>query len=90
MSLRSRPKEDLVATEQTLDPANDGLVILPDGTKYVSSVGNGTIARIRVGRPPELVASGIPGAASICHDSRRNRIIVPMNNGNALAFVELN
>ncbi len=84
------PEGRLVATEQTLDPANDGLVILPDGTKYVSSVGNGTIARIRVGRPPELVASGIPGAASICHDSRRNRIIVPMNNGNALAFVELN
>ncbi len=80
---------ELLDTERTLDPVNDGLVILPDGTKYVSSVGNGTIARIRPGRSAELVASGIPSAASICYDPSRNRIIVPMNSANALAFVEL-
>ena len=84
------PDGELLATEETLDPVNDGLVILPDGTKYVSSVGNGTIARIRLGEAPELVASGIPSAASICYDSRRNRIIAPMNSGNALAIVQLN
>jgi len=81
---------ELLATEETLDSANDGLVILPDGTKYVSSVGSGTIARIRPGGSPELVASGIPSAASICYDAMRNRIIVPMNGGNALAIVQLN
>ena len=80
---------ELLATEQSLDPGNDGLVILPDGTKYVSSVREGTIAVIRPGQPPELVASGIPSAASICYDPTRNRIIVPMNNANAIAFVEL-
>ena len=69
---------ELLATEETLDPANDGLVILPDGTKYVSSVGSGTIARIRPGGSPELVASGIPSAASICYNEMRNRVIAPI------------
>ena len=83
------PAGELIRTEQTLDPLNDGLVILADGTKYVSSVGRGTIARIRPGAQPELVASGIPSAASMCYDPTRDRLIVPMNNWNALAFVEL-
>lgn len=79
----------LLRTESSLDSVNDGLVILEDGTKYVSSVGEGTIARIRPGRQPELVASGIPSAASMCYDPRRNRLVVPMNSWFALAFVEL-
>jgi hypothetical protein len=80
---------ELLATEHTVDPGHDGLVIMPDGTKYVSSVVNGTISVIRPGEAAELVASGIPSAASMCDDPVRNRLVVPMNNGNALAFVDL-
>jgi sugar lactone lactonase YvrE len=80
---------ELLRTEHSADPGSDGLVILPDGTKYVSSVRQGTISRIVVGKPAERIASGIPSAASICHDPSRNRLIVPMNNGNAIAFVDL-
>ena len=83
------PSGDLIRTEQSNDAVNDGIVILDDGTKYVSSVGVGTITRIRPGGQPEVVATGIPSAASICYDSRRNRIIVPMNSWFSLAFVEL-
>lgn len=83
------PDGELLRTEQSLDPGNDGLVILPDGTKYVSSVRNGTVAVVRPGEEAEMVASGIPSAASMCHDPTRDRLIVPMNNGNAIAFVEL-
>lgn len=84
------PRGELLRTERSLDSINDGIVVLSDGTKYVSSVGEGTVAVIRPGEEEaELVASGIPSAASICHDPERSRIIVPMNNGNALAFVEL-
>lgn len=79
----------LLRTERSIDSGNDGLVILADGTKYVSSVRVGTIARIRPGAAAELVASGIPSAASMCYDPRRNRLIVPMNSWFALAFVEL-
>ena len=53
------------------------------------SVRQGTIARIRPGQAAELIASGIPSAASICYDPTRNRIIVPMNSWFSLAFVEV-
>ena len=46
------PDGGLLRTEQSLDPGNDGLVILEDGTKYVSSVRQGTVARIEPGRWP--------------------------------------
>lgn len=83
------PTGELLRTEQSLDPGNDGLVVLDDGTKYVSSVRQGTVARIRPGRQAELVASGIPSAASMCYDATRDRLIIPMNNWFALAFVDL-
>jgi sugar lactone lactonase YvrE len=83
------PAGELLSTRQSLDPGNDGLVILEDGTMYVSSVRQGTVARIRPGAEPELVASGIPSAASMCYDPTRERLVVPMNSWFALAFVDL-
>jgi len=83
------PAGELLSTRRSLDPGNDGLVILEDGTMYVSSVRQGTVARIRPGAEPELIASGIPSAASMCYDPTRERLIVPMNSWFALAFVDL-
>jgi SMP-30/Gluconolactonase/LRE-like region len=84
------PAGKLLSTEKAIDPGNDGLAILPDGTKYVSSVRLGTISRIRPGQPAELVASGIPTAASMTYDSKRNRLVIPMNDWNAITIVDLN
>jgi hypothetical protein len=64
-------------------------VILEDGTTYVSSVRQGTVSRIRLGRPAEIIASGIPSAASMTYDSKRNRLLIPMNDWNAMTIVEL-
>ncbi|MXZ70707.1 MAG: gluconolaconase [Acidobacteria bacterium] len=83
------PDGELVTTEHAVDGGNDGLVILDDGTKYVSSVRIGTVSRIRPGEEAEVVASGIPSAASMAYDSRRNRLLIPMNNWNAITIVEL-
>jgi sugar lactone lactonase YvrE len=83
------PRGTLLNTEHAVDPGNDGLVVLDDGTKYVSSVRRGTVSRIRPGQPPVIVASGIPNAASMSYDSRRNRLIIPMNNWNAITIVDL-
>jgi sugar lactone lactonase YvrE len=83
------PSGQLANTEHAVDPGNDGLVILGDGTKYVSSVRQGTVSRIRPGQPAEIVASGIPSAASMAYDSKRNRLLIPMNNWNAITFVDL-
>jgi flagellar basal body rod protein FlgF len=84
------PTGQLLNTEQAVDAGNDGLVVLPDGTKYVSSVRQGTVSRIRPGQKAEIVASGIPSAASMTYDPKRNRLVIPMNDWNAIAVVELN
>lgn len=83
------PDGELVGTENAVEGGNDGLVILEDGTKYVSSVRFGSISRIAPGEEAEIIASGIPSAASICYDSAQNQIVVPMNPHNAVALVGL-
>ena len=83
------PDGKLLTTEESADPGNDGLVVLPDGTKYVSSVRLGTVARIRPGQKAERIADGIPTAASMTYDSKRNRLVIPMNDWNAITIVEL-
>jgi hypothetical protein len=80
---------ELVLTEHAAESGNDGLVIMPDGTKYVSSVRYGSVSRIRPGTAAEVIASGIPSAASMCYDSIQNQLVIPMNSHNALAFVKL-
>ena len=68
---------------------NDGLVIMADGTKYVSSVLNGGISRIRSGQPAELIARNIPSAASMCYDAGAHQLVIPMNPNNGVALVRL-
>jgi hypothetical protein len=79
----------LVRTEKAVQSGNDGLVIMRDGTKYVSSVVNGGVSRIRPGRNAELIAQNIPNPASMCYDSDANQLVIPMNANNALAFIRL-
>ncbi|HEX2778331.1 MAG TPA: hypothetical protein VHM30_02460, partial [Gemmatimonadaceae bacterium] len=79
----------LLKTEHAAQAGSDGLVIMKDGTKYVSSVRNGGVSRIRPGKPAELIAKNIPSAASMCWDSGANQLVIPMNPNNGLAFVKL-
>lgn len=83
------PDGRLIATEHAAQAGSDGIVILPDGTKYVSSVRFGGVSRIRAGRPAELIATGIPSAASMCYDPDARQLVIPMNANNALAFIKL-
>ena len=80
----------LLRTENAVQPGNDGLVIMQDGTKYVSSVVQGGVSRIRPGQPAELIAQNIPNPASMCYDAGANQLVIPMNANNALAFIPLN
>jgi hypothetical protein len=84
------PEAKLLRTENAAQAGSDGLVIMPDGTKYVSSVQNGGVSRIRPGQPAELIARNIPNAASMCYDAGAKQLVIPMNANNALAFVPLN
>jgi SMP-30/Gluconolactonase/LRE-like region len=83
------PEGKLLKTEHAAMSGSDGLVIMPDGTKYVSSVRLGGVSRIRPGRPAETIASGIPSAASMCYDPKGNQLVIPMNPNNSLAFIKL-
>lgn len=79
----------LLGTEEAAQPGSDGLVILGDGTKYVNSLRQGGVSRIAPGAAPELIATGIPGAASMCYDAGANQLVIPMGENGALAFVPL-
>jgi sugar lactone lactonase YvrE len=79
----------LLLTEHAAESGNDGLVVIEDGTKYVSSVRFGSVSRIRPGQAAEIIASGIPTAASMCYDSVQKQLIIPMNANDALAFIPL-
>jgi sugar lactone lactonase YvrE len=81
---------ELVRTEHAAQPGGDGLVIMEDGTKYVSSVAEGGISRIGPGEPAELIALNIPSAASMCYDPVAHQLVIPMNPNNGLAFLPLN
>ncbi len=83
------PDGRLLREEHAAQPGSDGLVIMPDGTKYVSSVREGGVSRIRPGQPAELIAENIPNGASMCYDAGANQLVIPMNANNALAFVPL-
>ena len=83
------PTGELVKTEHAAQAGGDGLVIMPDGTKYVSSVAQGGVSRIRPNEPAELITRNIPSPASMCYDAGANQLVIPMNPNNALAFVPL-
>src|SRR5439155_9967240 len=73
------PAGRLLKTENAAQAGSDGLVIMRDGTKYVSSVLNGGVSRIRPGKSAELIARNIPSAASMCYDAGANQLVIPMN-----------
>lgn len=83
------PAGKLIKTEHAFEGGNDGVVVLADGTKYVSSVRFGSVSKIAPGKAAEVIASGIPNPASMCYDSIQNQLVIPMNPNNALAFIQL-
>lgn len=84
-----RPDGEVLRLEYSIEGGNDGIVVTEDGTKYTSSVRFGSVSRIRPGQPAELVASGIPSAASMCYDSVQKQLVIPLNGNYALAFIKL-
>ena len=79
----------LIRTEHSVEGGNDGIVVLPDGTKYVSSVKFGSVSQIRPGQKAKVIAAGIPSAASMGYDSKQHQLLIPMNPNNSVAFIKL-
>ncbi|SHF65143.1 Sugar lactone lactonase YvrE [Fodinibius roseus] len=83
------PDGELLKTENAVQAGGDGIEIMPDGTKYISSVRQGGISRISPGGSAELIAENIPSAASICYDPGANQLVVPMTSQHTLGFIPL-
>ncbi len=83
------PNGSVVRTQQAAQAGSDGLVIMPDGVKFVSSVTQGGVSMIPPDGPARLIAENIPSAASMCYDSGANQLVIPINSHNGLAFVSL-
>ncbi|MET3926319.1 SMP-30/gluconolactonase/LRE family protein [Devosia sp. 2618] len=83
------PEGELLKTEHAAQAGSDGIAIMEDGTKYVSSVMLGGVSKIPPGGEAELIATGIPSAASLCYDSGADQLVIPLNANNGLAFVPL-
>ncbi len=83
------PEGELLLTQNSVDGGDDGIVIMADGIKYVSSVRYGSVSRIPPGGEAELIAVGMPSGASMCYDAGANQLVVPMNQHNALGFIPL-
>jgi len=84
------PDGKLVKTENGLEGLADGLVILADGTKITTSLRANHLARIPPGGKAELLVDNVFTPASIGYDAKRNRIIVPENQQNAITMIDLN
>ena len=80
---------DIVRTEYAAEAGNDGVVVIADGTKYISSVRFGSVSKIVPGHEALVIAVGIPSVASMCYDSVQHQLVIPMNPNNALAFIKL-
>jgi len=61
----------------------DGVEVLDDGRILVSSWADSSVHVITDGRMRKLI-SGVPAPADIGYDSRRNRVLVPLFNGNTV------
>lgn len=83
------PDGKVVRTQQAAQAGSDGIVIMPDGVKFVSSVMFGGVSMIPPDGPATLIAHNIPSAASMCHDAGANQLVIPLNANNGLAFVSL-
>ena len=83
------PGGEVVKQEAAVEGGNDGVVVTASGTKYVSSVRFGSVSRIDTSGDAQIIARGIPSAASMCYDSTQNQLVIPMNPHYAMAFIRL-
>ena len=79
----------VVKTDYADESGGDGIVIMKDGTKYVTSVRHGSVSKIDENGNVSVIARGIPNAASMCYDSIQNQLVIPMNSNYALGFIKL-
>jgi hypothetical protein len=82
------PSGSIVSVLHNPGLGNDGLFVLKDGGRLTSSVADGTLAHVRPDDSVHVVATGLPGAASITYDVKRQLVIIPQLRENAVRFFD--
>ena len=83
------PDGEVVRIDHAAEGGNDGVIVTEDNTRYVSSVRFGSVSKVVPGQAAEVIATGVPSAASMCYDSVQKQLVIPLNPNNALAFIPL-
>jgi hypothetical protein len=66
-----------------------GIVGMPDGTFLISSEATGSVYRGYRDGPFQAVVDGLEGPGDLGYDTRRQRLLIPLLTGQALAIFEL-
>ena len=79
--------------QQKITLRNAGRIDPASLEEYIACGGYSGLAKA-LSMPPEkvlqeVIASGIPSAASMCYDSIQNQLVIPLNPNDALAFIPL-
>lgn len=82
-------KGNITSTTELPGSTLDGVVVLPDGQLLVSSWEKQAVYIGSLGGVWTIAADGLPSPADIGFDSARNRVLVPVFQGNELRFVTL-
>jgi WD40 repeat protein len=83
------PDGEVMRIDHAAEGGNDGVIVTEDNTRYVSSVRFGSVSKVVPGQAAEVIATGVPSAASMCYDSVQKQLVIPLNPNNALAFIPL-
>ena len=83
------PDGEVMGIDHAAEGGNDGVIVTEDNTRYVSSVRFGSVSKVVPGQAAEVIATGVPSAASMCYDSVQKQLVIPLNPNNALAFIPL-
>lgn len=65
-------------------PQLDGIVMMPDGGFLFSSWGDSVVYRVNGIGDVSKLAEGVPAPADIGYDAKRNRVLIPEFNDNAV------
>ena len=81
---------DTLGDEQTLEIKQlDGVELLENGDKLISSWGNSSVVRLNEDGAVTTVVSGVDSPADIGVDTKRERLLIPLFMENKVTFKEL-
>jgi len=84
-----RPDGTVLDTKTLPQGQLDGLLILPDGSKLISSWEGKNVVRLRPDGTTQVVVDNVEAPAAIGFDSKRQKVLIPQLTLNTLVIADL-